>query len=163
MVILGIDPGTRRIGYGVIKKSSAELKLLDAGLLAIKSKDDFGAMKEMKQQIDAVIKKFKPEALSIEKVYFVKNRKTGIKVAEARGIIISCALTLGLRVEEYGPNEVKAALTGYGFADKKAVLKMVRIILKEPGLKVIDDASDALALAIVAGYKYGVDSRATHL
>ncbi len=153
MIILGIDPGTRRIGYGVVESAPAKLKLIRAGLLKIEGKDDFGAIQETKKQIDAIIKKFKPAILSIEKIYFVKNQKTGIRVAEARGVIISSALGSGLRIEEYNPNEVKAALTGYGLADKKAVFKMVKLILKEPGLKIIDDASDALALAIIAGHK----------
>lgn len=153
MVILGIDPGTRRIGYGVVEHAPARLKLVRAGLLRIKSKDDLGAIHETKKQIGAIIKKFEPDILSIEKIYFVKNQKTGIKVAEARGVIISAALEAGLKIEEYGPNEVKAALTGHGLADKKAVLKMVKLVLKEPGLKAIDDASDALALAIIAGRK----------
>lgn len=153
MIILGIDPGTRRIGYGVVDNAPSRLKFIEAGLLAIKSKNDLGAIGETKKQIGEIIKKFKPDILSIEKIYFVKNRKTGIKVAEARGVIISSALTAGLKIEEYGPNEVKAALTGYGLADKKAVLKMVKIVLNEPRLRVIDDASDALALAIIAGRK----------
>lgn len=155
MIILGIDPGTRRIGYGVVENSPARLKLIEAGLLKIESKDDLGATREIKKQIDATIKKFKPEVLSIERIFFMKNQKTGIKVAEARGIIISSALEKKLRIEEYNPNEIKTALTGYGLADKRSVLKMVKLILKEPGLKIIDDASDALALAIIACRKGG--------
>ncbi len=153
MIILGIDPGTRRIGYGVIEKNPAGLKFIKAGLLRVISKDDLGAIKEIKRQIDLVINKFKPDILSIEKLFFMKNQKTAMKVAEMRGVIVSRAIEKALRIEEYSPNEVKASLTGYGFADKKSVFKMVKFILKEPGLKVIDDASDALALAIIAGRK----------
>ena len=153
MIILGIDPGTKRIGYGVISRTPAKLKLIKAGLLKIKSRDDLGSIREIKKQVGAVIKKFKPEIVSIEKLYFVKNQKTGMRVAEARGVIISSAIESGLRVEEYGPNEVKASLTGYGFADKASVLKMVKLVLKEFDLDVLDDVSDALALAIIAGHK----------
>lgn len=150
MVILGIDPGTRRIGYGVIKASYGNVKLVDAGILAIRSVDDPEALVETKKQLGALIKKFKPARLAIEKLYFAKNQKTALQVAQARGVILLVATEHGLTAEEYGPNEIKSGVTGYGLADKKAVLKMVRLILKEPALDVIDDASDALAIAIVA-------------
>ncbi len=150
MVILGIDPGTRRIGYGIIEADRTKVGLLDAGILSIQSGDDPGALAEIKQQLAALIKKFKPARIAIEKLYFAKNKKTALQVAQARGVILLVATEQGLAAEEYGPNEIKSGITGYGLADKKAVLKMVRLILKEPVLDVIDDASDALAIAIVA-------------
>lgn len=150
MIILGVDPGTRRIGYGLIQKSGSKLSLAGAGLLKIKSCGDFGALKEAKSQIDRLIKKFRPKILAIEKLYFVRNQKTGLQVAQSRGVIILAAIERGLRVEEFGPNEIKSGITGYGLADKKAVLKMVKLTLGEPALNVIDDASDALAVAILA-------------
>lgn len=94
--------------------------------------------------------KHKPDVLAIEKLYFAKNQKTALAVAQARGVILLAGKEHGLRIREYAPNEVKIGVTGYGAADKKAVLKMVRLILKRPDLSVIDDASDALALAILA-------------
>jgi len=84
------------------------------------------------------------------KLFFMKNQKTAMSVAEARGAIMLSAAESGLSVKEFSPNEVKAGITGYGLADKKAVLKMVRLILNQPSLNLIDDASDALAIAIVA-------------
>lgn len=157
MIILGIDPGTRKIGYGVIEKNQTGFKFIKAGLLRVESKNDLGAMKEIKHRIDLVITKFKPDILSIEKLFFMKNQKTAMQVAEMRGVIISRAIEKALSVEEYSPNEVKASLTGYGFADKRSVFKMVRLILQEPDLHITDDVSDALALAIIAGRK-GVSS-----
>jgi len=170
MTILGIDPGTSRVGYGVVKKQSGELRLVSAGILKIKRGEPLDAgprpssaesprgkpetLLEIKNGVSKLIHKFKPGVLAIEKLYFSKNQKTAMGVAEARGVIMLVALENGLKVEEYSPNEVKAGIAGYGFADKKAVLKMVRLILKEPGLKVIDDASDALALAIMAANKH---------
>lgn len=151
--ILGIDPGSRRIGYGIIKKSGATLTFVEASLLKIKSKDDFGALYETKKEIDKLIEKHQPEILAVEKLYFVKNQKTGMQVAHARGAIILAALEHGLLIKEYAPNEIKMKLTGYGFSDKKAVAKIVKLILKKPDLKVIDDVSDALGIAIIASQK----------
>ena len=88
--------------------------------------------------------------LGIEKLFFAKNQKTAMAVAQARGAILLAAEEAGLTIKEYAPNEVKLGIAGYGFADKKAILKMVRLMLKKPDLAVIDDASDALALAIMA-------------
>ena len=150
MISLGIDPGTRRIGYGIIQKNAGKLIFVAAGILDIKSSDDASALEETKNGIDKLIKKYKPDSMSIEKLYFAKNQKTAIAVAQARGVILLAAKEKGLLTKEYTPNEVKAGVTGYGFADKKAVLKMVRLILGKQDLAVIDDASDALALAIMA-------------
>jgi len=150
MIVLGIDPGTRRVGYGLVKRVGGKIVFLAAGLLRIKSKDDTGALFEIKQEIDKLIRKFRPEILATEKLFFMKNQTTGLQVAQARGVILLSGREAGLHIREYGPNEIKTSLTGYGLADKKAVLKMVRLILGKPGLEVIDDASDALGIAIVA-------------
>jgi crossover junction endodeoxyribonuclease RuvC len=119
-------------------------------LLDIKSSDDITALYEAKRDTDRLIKKYTPDIMGIEKLYFVKNQKTAIAVAQARGVILLSARERGIPVKEYAPNEVKLGIAGYGFADKKAVLKMVRLILGKHDLKIIDDASDALAIAIVA-------------
>lgn len=148
MIVLGIDPGTKRVGYGIIKKEGGELRFVSAGILKVGGGGP-AALLEIKNGVSKLIRKFKPEVLAIEKLYFSKNQKTAMGVAEARGIIMLAALEDDLKIEEYSPNEVKAGIAGYGFADKRAVLKMVRLILGELNLKVIDDASDALALAIL--------------
>ena len=157
MVILGIDPGTTRIGYGVIRKSPAnKIEFVDAGLLKISAgntggdENKYERLVDAKNALQALIKKFKPQILAIEKIYFAKNQKTGISVAETRGVLTLTALEEGLKIEEYSPNEIKAGVAGYGFADKKAVLKMVKLILNKQKLDVVDDASDALATAIMA-------------
>jgi crossover junction endodeoxyribonuclease RuvC len=150
MIAIGIDPGTRRVGFGVILQEGTEAIFVEAGILPIRSSDEPGALREIKQALDALIKKHAPDVLAVEKLYFAKNQKTALAVAQARGVILLVAREQKLRIREYAPNEVKAGVTGYGSADKKAVLKMVRLILKKPELSVIDDASDALALAIMA-------------
>lgn len=151
MITLGIDPGTRRIGYGIVKTERNEPRFVAAGILTIKSADDPGALVETKREIDSLIKQYKPEAVAIEKLFFAKNQKTAMAVAQARGVALLAVQEAGIPLQEYTPNEVKSNITGYGFADKKAILKMVRMLLGNPELKVIDDASDALALAILAG------------
>jgi len=150
MIALGIDPGTRRVGYGLVRKDGAGLVFVAAGILKIASADDPSALEETKRELDALIKKYKPEVMGVERLFFAKNQKTAISVAQARGVILLCAKERGLPIREYTPNEVKLGVTGYGSADKKAVLKMVRLTLGLSELKVIDDASDALAIAIMA-------------
>lgn len=151
MISLGIDPGTRRIGYGLLECAGTNITFITAGILTIKSSDDISALQETKRGIDTLIKKHKPDVMGIEKLFFAKNQKTAMAVAQARGVILLSAREHKLSIKEYAPNEMKLGVTGYGFADKKAMLKMVQLILGKPGFKIIDDASDALALAIMAG------------
>lgn len=149
MIYLGIDPGTRRVGYGLVLKTGNSLRLIDAGILKINSENDIGALLEIKTELSSIISTHCPVAAGIEKLFFSKNQKTALQVAEARGVALVCCAEAGIKILELSPNEVKSGITGFGSADKKAVLKMVRLILKEPSLEVIDDASDALALAIL--------------
>ena len=150
MIFLGIDPGTRRMGYGLVSRVGRETTLVDAGIIKINSKDDLGALLEIKKGVSELVATHKPALVAIEKLFFAKNQKTALQVAEARGVALVSCLESGAKILELSPNEVKMGLTGFGSADKKSVLKMVRLILKEPQLEVIDDASDALALAILA-------------
>ncbi len=149
MIALGIDPGTRRVGYGVVRREGGEFSLVAAGILKIESADNISALVEIKTGIAKLIETHRPDAVGVEKLFFSKNQKTGIAVAEARGVILLAAAEHKIPIREYTPNEVKLGVTGYGLADKRAVLKMVRLTLGAHDLKVIDDASDALALAII--------------
>lgn len=148
MVILGIDPGTTRIGYGIIIKNAGNLTLKDAGLVPIDT--TISNSVAIKNAVDTLIKTHKPDRAGVERLFFSNNQKTAFAVSEARGIILLSLNENKIPYQEFSPNEVKANIVGYGNADKKAVLKMVRLILKEPKLDVIDDASDALAIAIMA-------------
>lgn len=149
MISLGIDPGTRRIGYGIVEKEYADIRFIAAGILEINNANDIPALQEAKNGIDALIKKYQPDVLAIEKLYFAKNQKTALAVAQARGVVLLSAAECGICIKEYAPNEIKLGIAGYGFADKKAILKMVQLILGKHDLKMIDDASDALAIAIM--------------
>lgn len=149
ITILGIDPGTQRIGYGIIEIKNNNINLKNCGILKIKKKD-INLLKEVYNQINKIILKWKPQILSIEKLYFSKNQKTAISVAEVRGVILLTALEKNIKIKEYSPNEIKSLITGYGFADKKAVAKMVNLILKLNNHKLIDDTTDAIAISLVA-------------
>lgn len=155
MTILGIDPGTTRAGYGVIQNIAGGPKFITAGILKVpKDGDKADILEAIKKSVTALCAEHRPGIVAVEKLFFAKNRKTALDVAEARGVILMAAREAGTTIREYSPNEVKMAVTGYGSADKKAVLKMVRLILKTPDLKVIDDASDALAIALAAAQKF---------
>lgn len=149
MIILGIDPGTKRMGFGLVEVRGPSLVFIAAGLIG-DSEGKPVSLLPLKKHLDSLFKKHAPEIVAIERLYFSKNQKTAISVAEARGVALLAAEEHGARVLEYSPTEAKSRLTGYGGADKTAVAKMVRLILKEPDLNLIDDACDALALAIVA-------------
>lgn len=146
MKILGIDPGTNRIGYGLIE-SNGTLNLLDYGVIELAPSAD---LLLLAKKIDSLFQKFNPELVAVEKIYFAKNQKTAINVAQARGVIIFKILENKIKFAEYGPTEIKKSLTNYGQADKKAVALMVKKILNVQELQGYDDASDALAIAITA-------------
>jgi len=156
MIITGIDPGYRRIGFGVIEKAHGRTRLLEANILHIPSRVHADALLDIKAHLGAIFEKWKPHAIGIEKIYFSKNQKTGVQVAEARGVILATARACTSAIHEFTPSEVKLGITGYGGADKQAVLKMVRLIIKEPELRVIDDVSDAIALAIITAERVRV-------
>lgn len=148
MKILGIDPGTSRIGYGLIETDS--MKLLDYGVIEAKEKTIPEKISTVFKKMTKLLGDFKPDFAGVEKLYFAKNQKTALDVAQTRGVIISLLLERNIPFGEYSPNEVKVQVTGYGLADKKGVAKMVKAILKISDLKGYDDASDALAIAITA-------------
>ena len=150
MKIIGIDPGTRRIGYGVIEKVRGGATLLEADLVPVTATTNAEALVQIKQALDALFMRMKPDVVAIEKLFFSNNQKTAMAVSEARGVILLSAAEQHLLIREYTPNEVKTICTGYGRADKQAVAKMVKLALRAPNLSVIDDVTDALAIALCA-------------
>lgn len=155
MIILGIDPGTTSIGFALIKTLGAELELLDAGLLEIPDKTTKDKrMKALYTSLSKIISKWRPDALAIEEIFFSKNRKTALAVAEARGAILLTTSLAGLTLYEYTPLEVKRAVVGHGGADKPAVQKIVKLTI--PGEKLSnarDDVFDAVALALTCFFE----------
>lgn len=150
-VILGIDPGTTRIGYGVIKKTGSTLELLDYGL--IEPGQEESKFNNLDKKLSGLIKKYKPTLAAVEKLYFAKNKKTAMSVAESRGVLLFILNQHGLKTMEFSPNEVKMAVTGSGTSDKKMVAHYVCLTLKIKKVHGPDDAADALAIAIRASFE----------
>lgn len=153
MLILGLDPGSTRVGYGLIKKEGGRLKFIKAGLLKITSTNKAERLVELEKSFSSLLRSVKPELASLEKLYFVKNWKTGLEVAQSRGILTLLITKNKIPLLEYTPLQIKQALTGYGLSDKKAVQKMVMKFLGIAKIQGGDDAADALAAAITAAYE----------
>ncbi len=149
MKILGIDPGSTRVGYGLIEKQGGCLKFKKAGLLKISSKDKGKRLLELEKSFSQLLKKERPDIAVMEKLYFLKNMKTALEVAQSRGILTLTIIKYKIPLLEYTPLEIKQAVTGYGLADKKSVAKMVNKILKLDTISKYDDVTDALAAAIL--------------
>ena len=160
MKILGIDPGYAIVGYGVIFSDGVRVKPLEYGAVTTKAKTEFALrLEQIYDGITEIIERNKPDALSVEKLFFNTNSTTAIDVAQARGVILLAAHKSGVPVFEYTPLQVKQSVTGYGRAEKNQVMEMTKSLL---GLKAVprpDDTADALALAIChanyAGSSFG--------
>ena len=142
MIILGIDPGTTRIGVGIIKKEKNNLTCLYYGLI----KQPSHAL--ITGEVTEIIKSYRPDMAAVEKIFFFKNQKTVIPVSEMRGAILAALAINNVPVQEFTPLQVKQAVSGYGRSDKKQIAKMVRFILRLKEEIKSDDAADGLAIAI---------------
>ncbi len=149
MRILGIDPGFGIIGFGVIDKSNSGLSVVDYGVISTPKEMSFNERLEViYNSINTLIKNFRPDEISIEELYFNRNITTGIKVAEARGIILLAFQQCKLPIYEYTPQDIKLALTGTGRADKSQMKFMVKTLLHLHKSPTPDDAADAVAVAL---------------
>ena len=150
-VILGIDPGVARTGYGVVLKKGSSLTALSYGCITTKKETALHLRYlEIYHTVEKIIRKTKPQALALEQLFFAKNVKTALTVSEARGVVLLLAGKHGLPVFEFTPLQVKQALTGFGRADKTQVQKMVKIVLGLQDVPRPDDTADALAIALCA-------------
>ncbi|MBD3330949.1 crossover junction endodeoxyribonuclease RuvC [Candidatus Peregrinibacteria bacterium] len=149
MRIIGVDPGTAITGFCILDREQKQLKLLDYGCIRT-SKDlsDGERLKQISSDMKILIKKWKPTASSVEKLFFSKNTKTAISVAQARGVIMQNLEENEIPQREFTPNEIKVSVCGYGKADKKMVQSMVKNILGLNTVPKPDDAADAMAAAI---------------
>ncbi len=149
MIILGIDPGTANTGYGVINKIKQHLKVLGYGCIITDPKFSTAErLKRINKELEALIKKYKPDIVAVEDIFFFKNLKTAVKVSQARGVVMLTACKRGVSIAEYTPLQVKLAITSYGRADKNQVQQMVKVLLGLAEIPRPDDAADALAVAI---------------
>lgn len=148
MIIMGIDPGTTQIGFGIIKNEGSSFETLDYGIIKNLGKNKLSDYKNTAKELSKLVTKYKPGLAVVEKLFFFKNQKTVMSVGEMRGVIMLTLANHNLNVLEFTPMQVKQAISGYGGADKNQVQRMVRLIL---GIKEEirpDDAADALAIAI---------------
>ncbi len=149
MRILGIDPGMAIVGYALVNYENNTYTLEASGSIQTdKSKTTSSRLLEIFNDLSSVVDMYKPDCASIEKLYFFKNQKTIIPVAESRGVILTVFEKFGVPVYEYTPIEVKQVLTGYGRASKKEVEQMVKYTLNTDTLPKLDDTVDAVAIAI---------------
>lgn len=150
-IILGIDPGIADTGYGVIYAEGSRLSCLVYGSIKTSPKDDLITRLDILHcELNQIIKKHKPDLVSIEQLFFNKNVRTALVVGQARGVALLTLKQNNLPVVEFTPSQVKQAVSAYGQASKKQVQKMVKMILNLKELPYPDDAADALAIAICA-------------
>lgn len=160
MIIIGIDPGYAIVGYGVIRAQSGRYQPLDFGAITTPAGMEFGQrLVRIYEETKLLLAKCRPEAMSLERLYFQTNKTTAIGVAEARGVILLAAQQSGVPVFEYTPLQIKQAVTGYGQAKKPQVMEMTRRLLCLREVPKPDDTADALAMAICHGQVSGSDLR----
>ncbi len=149
MRILGIDPGTGILGFGVIDVAKGKTQLVDAGVIRTPvHEDDAVRLQTIFEELTDIIVQTKPQAMSVEKLFFARNVTTAMTVAQARGVVLLCGQQAGLTIFEYTPMQIKQATTGYGKADKKQMQEMVRVILGLKETPKPDDCADAIAAAL---------------
>jgi crossover junction endodeoxyribonuclease RuvC len=160
MIILGIDPGYAIVGYGVVRAENGRFHTLEHGAVVTQAGLDFNRrLEKIYDTLTTVMEHWKPEAVSVEKLYFQNNQKTAIGVAEARGVILLASQKAGAKIFEYTPLQVKMAVTGYGQAKKPQVMEMTRRLLGLKNMPKPDDTADALAMAVCHGQAAGSELR----
>lgn len=161
MIILGIDPGTASTGYGVIKriknsklKNRTCFKCLSYGVIkTTPASTGPDRLKRINQELDKIIREYRPQVLAIESLYFFKNWKTAIPVSQAGGVILLTAAKKKIPVYEFTPLQIKLVVTGFGRAEKEIVQKKTQLLLKLKEIPKPDDAADALAVALAFSLK----------
>ena len=149
MRILGLDPGIATIGFGVVDSVGGKYSLVKCGVVTTPAHTSLASrLSTIYDDIGSLIEAFRPDAVSVEELFFNTNITTGIQVAQARGVILTACAERGLLPFEYTPSQVKQAVVGYGKAEKKQVMEMTRMILGLSKVPRPDDAADALAIAV---------------
>ena len=156
MIIMGLDPGYAIVGYGIVAYEGNKFKTLDFGAITTDKDTDFSErLKQIYDGVNYLMKKWKPCAMSVEKLFFNTNTTTAIGVAEARGVCLLSAFENNATLYEYTPLQVKQSVTGYGRADKKQVQEMTKMLLGLDSVPKPDDTANALAMAICHAHSSG--------
>ena len=156
MRILGIDPGYAIVGYGVLDYDGSRFSVLGFGAVTTAADLPFERrLMSIYDDMRVLIQTYRPDEMSIEKLFFNTNQKTGIDVAQARGVTLLAAAQAGVEIFEYTPLQVKSSITGYGRAEKQQVQEMTRTILHLKEVPKPDDTADAVALAVTHAYSLG--------
>ena len=159
MITLGIDPGTARLGFGVVRAGD-QPEVIDFGVIETSSTTSMpGRLAGIFDAVTELIEQHAPDVMAIEQLFFARNVTTAIAVGQARGVVLLAAARAGIGVAEYSPSVVKQAVVGYGKADKAQMQEMVRIILGLEFVPSPDDAADALAIAICHAQRAAFSSR----
>lgn len=149
MRIIGIDPGTGILGFGVIDVDKNSVTLVDAGVIKTPvHQADSDRLETIFNELSEIIAETKPTVMSVEKLFFAQNVTTAMSVSQARGVVLLLGKQHKMELYEYTPQQIKQALTGYGKAEKTQIQEMVRTVLKLKSIPKPDDAADALAAAI---------------
>lgn len=157
MRVLGIDPGSRITGYGIIDKEGNRLIHVDNGAIFTDSHRDFPMrLQRIYRGLTEVIEQYRPDAMAVENIFFATNVQSALKLGQARGAAIVAGVNAGLPVFEYTALQVKQAVVGHGRADKQQVQKMLKVLLNLPEIAQ-EDASDALATAICHAHSVGMN------
>ena len=160
MRVLGIDPGSETLGWGVVEGSGLKYNLIDFGTVKSNPKDAFSKrLLKISDGIEAVIARFQPDVLSVEEAFYANNVKVALKLGQVRGVVMLTGEKASLEISEFSPRLIKQTVVGYGNAEKHQVQEMVRVLLKMKILPQPHDAADALAIAICHFHHDGVQSR----
>jgi len=159
MRVLGIDPGSRITGYGIIDKEGNRLVHVDNGAIFTDSHRDFPMrLQRIYRGLTEIIEQYRPDAMAVENIFFATNVQSALKLGQARGAAIVAGVNAGLPVFEYTALQVKQAVVGHGRADKQQVQKMLKVLLNLPEIAQ-EDASDALATAVCHAHSMGMLGR----
>lgn len=160
MKVLGIDPGSQTLGWGVVEGSGLKYSLIDFGTVKSSPKDSFSKrLLKIYDGVEAVIAKFQPDVLSVEEAFYANNVKVALKLGQVRGVILLLGEKNGLEISEFAPRLIKQTVVGYGNAEKHQVQEMVRLLLRMKSVPQPHDAADALAIAICHFHHAGLQNR----
>jgi crossover junction endodeoxyribonuclease RuvC len=160
MRVLGIDPGSETLGWGVVEGSGLKYSLVDFGTVKSSPKESFSKrLLKIYDGIEAVIAKFQPDVLSVEEAFYANNVKVALKLGQVRGVVLLLGEKSSLEISEFSPRLIKQTVVGYGNAEKHQVQEMVRLLLKLKTVPQPHDAADALAIAICHFHHAGMQSK----